>query len=210
MRYAYRAGEHADNARLHQAMLEGVPLIYLFGIDPGIYLPHWPVYVVDVDPPAREFVVSELPLATAGAASEERRRYAVRRVRTRLHQAGFRARVLRAYAERCAMCRLGHAELLDAAHIIGDAEEAGVTTTANGLALCKLHHAAFDRHIVGVRPDLVLQVRREILAEIDGPMLRHGLQELQGARLLVLPRRPSDRPDRAPLERRYERFRSAG
>lgn len=27
------------------------------------------------------------------------------------------------------------------------------------LALCKLHHAAFDRYFLGVRPDYVLQVR---------------------------------------------------
>jgi hypothetical protein len=43
-----------------------------------------------------------------------------------------------------------------------------------------------------------------------GPMLRHGLQELHGARLLVLARQTHDRPDPSRLEERYEQFRAAG
>ena len=54
--------------------------------------------------------------------------------------------------------RACHAELLDAAHIVPDADE-GEPVIPNGLALCKLHHAAFDRYFLGVRPDYVLQVR---------------------------------------------------
>jgi putative restriction endonuclease len=73
------------------------------------------------------------------------------------------------------------------------------------LALCKIHHAAYDRDIVAVRPDLIVQVRHDVLAEIDGPMLRHGLQEMDGVPLLV-PRRREARPDRAALEERYEAF----
>ncbi len=37
-----------------------------------------------------------------------------------MHQQEFRQRVLRAYRERCAICRLRHEELLDAAHILPD------------------------------------------------------------------------------------------
>jgi len=46
----------------------------------------------------------------------------------------------------------------------------------NDLALCKLHHAAFDANIIGVTPDLGVTVRLDVLQEIDGPMLQHGLQ----------------------------------
>jgi hypothetical protein len=46
----------------------------------------------------------------------------------------------------------------------------------NGLALCKRHHAAFDRYLIGVTPDLEVTVRLDVLAEIDGPTLQHGLQ----------------------------------
>ncbi len=70
-------------------------------------------------------------------------------------------------------------------------------------------HAAYDRNILGVRPDLHVEVQPRVLAEIDGPMLRHGLQEMAGVRLLV-PRRQDARPDRERLEERYKEFRAVG
>jgi putative restriction endonuclease len=117
--------------------------------------------------------------------------------------------VLRAYEDTCAMCRLRHAELLDAAHIIADGKPNGLPVVPNGLSLCKIHHAAYDANILGVRPDLVVEVQQKVLAEIDGPMLRHGLQEMRGVRLLV-PRAATAQPDRQRLEERYEEFRAAG
>jgi len=107
------------------------------------------------------------------------------------------------------VCRLKHVELLDAAHIVPDADPSGEPVVPNGLALCKIHHAAFDRHILGIRPDLVVEVRRDILEEIDGPMLRYGLQEMNGQRL-HLPARRADRPAPEFVEKRYELFREAG
>ena len=80
---------------------------------------------------------------------------------------------------------------------------------SNGMALCKIHHAAFDQNILGVRPDLMIEIRSDILEEIDGPMLKHGLQEMHGLRLVV-PRRRADQPKRELIEERYERFRAAG
>ena len=82
--------------------------------------------------------------------------------------------------------------------------------TSNGLAMCKLHHAAFDRNVIGIRPDLVIEVRGDILEEIDGPMLRYGLQELHGHKLMVVPRSQTDRPKSTFLDERYQLFRSAG
>lgn len=81
---------------------------------------------------------------------------------------------------------------------------------SNGLAMCKLHHAAFDRNIVGIRPDLVVEIRQDVLAEVDGPMLRHGLQDLQGNKLVVVPSRKDHRPNPNSLAERYEAFRAAG
>jgi len=80
----------------------------------------------------------------------------------------------------------------------------------NGLALCKIHHAAFDQNLIGVRPDtLCVEVQPEIREQSDGPMLRHGLQELQGVRLL-LPSARDAQPDRSRLQERWDEFRSAG
>jgi len=126
----------------------------------------------------------------------------------RMLQQEFRQRVLRAYREQCAICRLRHEELLDAAHILPDGHPRGEPVVPNGLALCKLHHAAFDRHVLGVRPDLTVELRPDVLREPDGPMLKYGLQGFQDARLL-LPRDPALRPNLEFVEERYGMFRRA-
>jgi putative restriction endonuclease len=100
--------------------------------------------------------------------------------------------------------------LLDATHILPDSHPRGEPLVSNGLTLCKLHHAAYDRNILGIRPDLHIEIRSDILAEIDGPILQHGLQGLQGTSLMVVPRRIEDRPDPGYLEERYGEFRRAG
>jgi len=114
-----------------------------------------------------------------------------------------------AYETRCAVCRLGHRELLDAAHIIGDREEHGIAAVTNGLALCKIHHAAYDRNILGIRPDYVVEVHGRLLDEIDGPMLRYGLQEHHGKDLMQLPSRRAERPEPERLMERYAQFTAA-
>ncbi|MGH2703154.1 MAG: HNH endonuclease [Actinomycetota bacterium] len=214
--YRYRGQDpmHHENAGLRRAMDTQTPLIYFYGLVPGRYAATWPAYIVTDDPSTLTFTVAvDEPHALSGTAStglaeDLRRRYATRVQLHRLHQASFRQRVIRAYRETCAVCRLRHRELLDAAHIVADIR-GGEPTVRNGLALCKLHHAAFDQNIVGIRPDLVVEISLSVLNEIDGPMLIHGLQGFHGAALTV-PHAASLRPDEAFLEERYEFFRRAG
>jgi len=113
---------------------------------------------------------------------------------------------MRAYETRCAVCALRHGQLLDAAHIVPDSHELGEATVRNGLALCKIHHAAFDAHILGIRPDLVVQIRADLLEEIDGPMLEFGLKGRHNQRLMVLPRARREHPGAELLEIEYQRF----
>lgn len=108
------------------------------------------------------------------------------------------------------VCALRHHQLLDAAHIVPDREEAGVAALRNGPDLCKIHHAAYDSHVLGIRPDLVVEIRADLLDEVDGPMLEHGLKGRHGQPLLRLPRARAEYPDPDLLERRYTRFRTAG
>jgi putative restriction endonuclease len=129
--------------------------------------------------------------------------------KVRLHQTAFRERVIHAYRCHCTMCKLKHRELLDAAHITPDREESGEPVVSNGLSLCKIHHAAYDKNILGVSPDYVIHVREDILEEIDGPMLRYGLQGMHGQKLHEIPSRKELRPDRERLEKRYKIFMSA-
>lgn len=222
--YRYRGTDpkHRDNVGLRRAMQIGAPLIYFHRILPGKYMATWPVFIVGDNPLQLTFSVAvdkiqKLDLITIGSIGEGlqkqpedifRRAYATREFHQRLHQSSFRERVLRAYRDQCALCRLRHRELLDAAHILPDAEPEGEPLVSNGLSLCKLHHAAFDRYFVGVREDYVVEVRPDILKESDGPMLIHGLQNLHGTRIIV-PRTTELRPNPEFLHIRYERFRAA-
>ncbi len=218
LQYQYRGTDpdHRDNVGLRFAMQHRLPLAYFHRILPGRYLAVWPVFVVGDVPEALTFSV-ELAAAESNLFGPTdwgdvepgvRRRYATVEVQRRLHQGEFRERVLRAYRHQCALCSLRHEELLDAAHIIPDSEPGGTPAVSNGLALCRLHHAAFDRFFVGIRDDYVIQVRPDVLREHDGPTLRHSIQGLHNRRI-ILPRRRIDRPALDLLAARYERFREA-
>ena len=208
-----RAQAEADNEAVREARRRSLPLVYWYGVVPGLYRPFYPAYVVGDDPAAREFSLDLTELGARHlddlAADEPSRAYRAEIVRARMHQARFREAVMRAYERCCAVCRLARSELVEAAHIIGDAD-GGEPVVTNGMALCKLHHAAFDRHILGVRPDLRIAIREDILAEVDGPMLLHGLQGFHGASLGVVPASRAQRPSASFLEQRWERFRAAG
>ena len=221
LRYAYRGTDphHRDNRGLRRAMRERVPLIYFHAVERGRYAAAYPVFIVADDPGALFFSVQVDDLgavlhevASAHALGEDeaepRRAYVTATFRRRLHQVAFRERVIRAYQERCALCRLRHHELLDAAHITPDRDPEGEPLVSNGLALCKLHHAAFDGFFFAIRPDYVIEVRPSVLAETDGPMLVVGLQQIHGQRI-HLPSRRIDLPDPDRLARRYEEFRQA-
>ncbi len=213
IRYAYRAGDvdQPDNRALRALYSLQVPFVYFVGTRPGWYRPIYPCFATSDDVAGRTVLVSPGrmvgPLDDQQPAlleDETERRYAVREVRTRMHQARFRGRVLVAYATRCAICRLKEARLLDAAHIVADLEEAGEPVVSNGLSLCSIHHRAYDQDLVGVTPDYEVRVSRRLLDEEDGPML-DLLKEFH-SREIVLPPRAAWRPDPERLAARYERF----
>lgn len=217
LHYRYRGEDpqHRDNRGLRTAQIERLPLVYFHRMVPGRYLATWPVFIVDDAPQRLAFTVAvddpaHLSLGDpsrmeVAESSAPRREYVTTLARRRLHQQAFRERVLLAYRHQCALCRLRHDELLDAAHIIPDAEDEGEPFVNNGLALCRLHHSAFDRFFIGVRPDYVVEVRADLLAEEDGPTLKHAIQGVHGKRISV-PRRAPDRPSEELLANRYERF----
>ena len=215
--YAYRAGslDQPDNRALRAACTLQVPLVYFVGTRPGSYRPEWPIFVTADDPVGRRVTLT--PGRMTGPyderepllpADEVERRYAVRETRVRLHQARFRARVLPAYSNQCTICRLKEPRLLDAAHIVGDADPGGDPKVSNGLSLCSIHHRALDEDLIGVSPEYVVQVHPRLRDEEDGPMLV-VLNEAHGASIVV-PRSAKFRPDRDLLARRYERFLAVG
>jgi putative restriction endonuclease len=213
--YHYRSGaiDQPDNRALRAAFQEQVPLIYFHGIAPGQYMVVQPVFVTR-DEPNERVVLLEVGLPVADVqghgivSAPDVRSYALREVRQRLHQQSFRRNVLRAYRHRCAICALREPQLVQAAHIVEDTETQGIAAVVNGLALCAIHHLAYDRNLMGIDPDGVVHIARRLLEESDGPMLREGLQGFHGAAILQ-PRRPGERPDPHRLGLRFERFAAA-
>lgn len=211
--YAYRAGsvDQADNRALRSAFALQVPIVHYVSTRPGFYKPLYPCFVVEDDPVARRVLVS--PGRMVGPLDEREpvvvddpieRRYVFRETRVRVHQARFRARVVPAYGELCAICRLREVRLLDAAHIVGDLESGGEPSVSNGLSLCSIHHRAFDHDLVGITPTYEVRIARRLLEEEDGPMLEL-LKDFHG-RPIVTPVRRAWRPDPERLSERFARF----
>lgn len=219
--YKYRGTnpEHVDNRGLRELMRRKIPLVYFYGLAPGKYLALWPSLVVGDRPETLTFTVAvddamaaekllqseDGRIAAPDDGAEIRRGYVTTVARRRIHQQAFRERVIRAYRSQCACCRLKHEQLLDAAHIIPDSDPDGEPRVSNGIALCKLHHAAFDKYFISVTPEYIVEIRADVLAETDGPMLKHGLQGMHGLRL-QLPTDRASRPDQDLLARRHARF----
>jgi putative restriction endonuclease len=199
----------ADNRWLREAMEDRVPVIYFLGVAPGLYQAIVPAYLVGWDPRALK---ARVAFGVEGAASLEfpatgvERRYALRQVKQRLHQASFREAVISAYHGRCAVSGLHEQRLLDAAHIISDVNEPlGQAIVPNGIPLSKIHHAAFDAHLIGVDPDFRIHVAKRLLEQDDGELLEI-LKHLHHGRL-HLPPRKRDWPDQERLALRFDEFR---
>jgi putative restriction endonuclease len=117
--------------------------------------------------------------------------------------------VLTAYGGRCAISWLPEPRLLEAAHIVVDADEQlGHPVVTNGLLLSKIHHAAFDAQLIGIDPDFRIHVSDRLFDLHDGPFLEQGLKAMAG-RLIHLPRRGEDYPDKERLAIRFEQFRKS-
>jgi putative restriction endonuclease len=221
--YKFRGDDpfHRDNVGLRLAYEQQLPLIYFYSLIPGKYFAMFPVYIIGENREDKSFKVtvddqklffSDIEQSNSIVNEPEvnyRRSYYTTEIRQRLHQKGFRERVLDAYQTTCALCRIKHVELLDAAHIIPDGEVGGEPTVDNGIALCKIHHSAFDNFFFGIRPDYTVDIRKEILEENDGPMLELGFKGLHNIKI-QLPRNKKDHPNIEKLNERYIRFRKTG
>jgi len=189
-----------------------MPLIFLHKLKANLFVPIFPVFAIADAPAARHFLIaldeSLRFIEHPQNLTEPVKRYAEQVTRRRLHQPVFRASVIRAYETRCTVCHLQHGELLDAARILPDSDESGVPHVSNGLSLCKIHHAAYDQNLLGIRPDRVVEINKALLEERDGPMLKYGLQQMHGT-TITLPRRMVERPNADALAWRYEQFKAS-
>jgi putative restriction endonuclease len=202
-----------DNRWLHEAMEHQIPVIYFLGTPPGRSQPIIPTFIVGWHPErlraelAFGVIVGTSAQVTLPASPE--RRYPFARSKRGCHQASFRDALLSAYGGRCAISHLPEPRLLDAAHIVMDADEQlGQPIVPNGLPLSKIHHAAFDAHLIGIDPDFRIHVSDRLLELHDGPFLELGLKGIVG-QVIQMPGRIKDRPDRDRLALRFEEFKNA-
>jgi putative restriction endonuclease len=198
-----------SNIKLRRALANRVPIVYLQGVATGKYVAWVNVFVVQEDLENEHVVIDLDPAASALTMShlenEIEKTYALTQAKRRVHQPKFRAEVLLAYETKCAICRLKHGELLDAAHIVPDSDSRGVAAVRNGLALCKIHHTAYDKQLLGISPDYEVHVNAELLLEVDGPMLKHGIQAMHGTQIHT-PHSAKQKPDKELLAITYDSF----
>ncbi len=119
----------------------------------------------------------------------------------------FRARVVAAYRHRCVLTGLPVAGLVDAAHIVPDLDaDLGQPDVRNGIAMSRLHHAAFDANLIGIDPDYRVHVAPGLREAHDGPLL-DLLKSLEEQNLRRrLPAQRALWPDPQRLEVRFRRF----
>lgn len=203
------------NRSIREAHEDKTPLVYFHAVSEGVYKAIYPCFIesIDVELMRCRVTVGDCQAADYERAPEElmimpsqvERRYAVREAKVRLHQATFREMVLSAYARKCAMTSLPVPELLEAAHIIPDSHDDGVSAIRNGICLSRIHHRAFDSNLIGITPDYRIKVSDRLLELTDGPILEGGLKALNGKQISL----PKDRalsPDPLLLEKRYAAF----
>jgi len=209
--YAPSSREH-ENDGLKRLLMSHTPVILLKQVKPKPkpeYMVVAPLYVDGFDDQRRQFVLSTWAESDVRESSDQplvlreiARAYGETTVRTRLHQAYFRRDVLAVYQGRCSVCELRTRPLLEGAHIVPDAAAEGVAAVRNGLALCALHHTAYDRNILRINSDYEIRVSGEWVEKND-QFAQVALTHFDGRRLL-LPRDSTHYPDRDFLARRFD------
>lgn len=191
------------NDWMRDSLAAGHDIIYFVQVKskPGPeYAIFAPARIVADEPTSNRFVIDLAPSANLVYSVEALnlepapRLYESRTVQVRLFQAHFRRTVLAAYQNRCCVCSLPERPLLDGAHITPDAKEDGEPVITNGLAMCALHHRAYDTGIMDVDPDYRVVVSRENIDFPNDPANRILLD--YAGRQIRLPADDSLWPDR--------------
>jgi putative restriction endonuclease len=140
------------------------------------------------------------------AITNSERREIVSKIVRRYRASDFRRRVLAAYDHQCAVCGL-QLELVEAAHIEPVSEPRSTDETKNGIALCALHHAAFDAKLISFDENYRIEISETRLNVLGHAKRDSGAADFQRA-LRPMISLPADRRD-FPDERYIQRGREA-
>ncbi|ALG66632.1 HNH endonuclease [Beggiatoa leptomitoformis] len=129
------------------------------------------------------------------AVQSQERQIVLSQIARKFRATDFRKRVLGAYEHRCAICGV-QLELIDAAHIIPVAAPTSTDETKNGIALCKLHHTAFDRNLISFNERYEIEVSDSEVSRLTATNLVGGLKEFKQhlRTAIILPNDQCDYP----------------
>jgi putative restriction endonuclease len=213
--YSLQAGDprRSGNKCLWQAYESKQPFIYFHAIAPAVYKALWPCFVDSIFP---EEGHARILVGIAKPGTNIRKfeysipdniesRYMVRESKVRLHQAAFRSAILDVYQNRCAVTGMVEPKLIDAAHIIPDAEVGESQLINNGIALSNLHHRAYDRGLIGIDPDYRVYVSDRILDNDENRFVQSAFKGYDQKKL-YLPKSVVSMPNKDSLAKRFEYF----
>lgn len=126
----------------------------------------------------------------------EPRKFAIVTTKKALRDLDFNKRVLGAYEHQCAMCGV-QLRLIDGAHILPVAHADSTDATSNGVALCALHHRAYDKGMVTFTPgDFAIHLNEPMLAKLKAEDRGGGLKAFRAdlRPILTVPADKKDRP----------------
>lgn len=105
----------------------------------------------------------------------------IRPAKQRRGQDYFREIVLNNYANRCALTGLPIRELLIASHILPwSGHEAERLNVRNGIALNRLHDAAFDQGLISFDDDLCLILSKRLQSHISSESVKSSFETYEG------------------------------
>jgi putative restriction endonuclease len=123
------------------------------------------------------------------------RQSTIQTINRKIRDVSYKARVLGAYQNTCAFCGI-QLKLVDAAHIMPVSHALSTDETANGIALCALHHRAYDRMLVTFDESYQIKINELRINHLKAEDLGAGADKfVQGLRsMIILPATRTDRP----------------
>lgn len=107
-------------------------------------------------------VLPEIPCIPVGKERE-----AV--IKQRVNQSLFRNMVLSAYNNTCCITGIARPELIEACHIIDwKDDEKNRLNPCNGLAMNVLFHKAYDKYLIGISPDMKVEISDRMYNGLQG------------------------------------------
>lgn len=124
-----------------------------------------------------------------------KRKEAIVTTKKKLRALDFSRRVLGAYGHQCAMCGT-QLRLIDGAHILPVEHDDSTDQTANGIALCALHHRAYDRGLVAFDHLFNVAINEAMVKKLKADARDGGLATFRKnlRPVLVIPPDKKDRP----------------